>query len=142
MALYEQIVTFRNAYFRAFESGDKEAARQVLDLHDGDGSFDALPSRVRDYIMATTATNILDWRSNLGWDAPLPAYAGIAVPSLVIRGGRGQPYITRSAEILCGAMPNASPVTVPGAAHSMMATHAAEVARLIGENVSKAETLT
>jgi pimeloyl-ACP methyl ester carboxylesterase len=69
-------------------------------------------------------------------------YAGIAVPNLVIRGGRGQPYIARSAEILCGAMPNAFPVTVPGAAHSMMATHAAEVARLIGENVSKAETLT
>jgi hypothetical protein len=39
-------------------------------------------------------------------------------------------------------MPNASPVTVPGAAHSMMAAHAAEVERLIGESVSKAETLT
>jgi hypothetical protein len=36
-------------------------------------------------------------------------------------------------------MPNASLVIVPGAAHSMMTTHAAEVARLIGENVSKAE---
>src|SRR5258708_28357592 len=57
-------------------------------------------------------------------------------------GGRGHPYIARIAEILSGAMANASPVTVPGAAHSMMATHAAEVARLIGENVSKAEALT
>jgi pimeloyl-ACP methyl ester carboxylesterase len=142
LALYKQIVTFGDAYFQAFESGDKEAARLVIDLHDGDGSFDALPSRVRDYIMATTATNILDWRSHLGWDAPLPAYAGIAVPSLVIHGGRGQPYIARSAEILNGAMPNASLVTVPGAAHSMMATHAAEVARLIGKHVSKAEALT
>jgi hypothetical protein len=44
----------------------------VIDLHDGDGSFDALPSRVRDYI-ATTATNVLDWRSHLGWDASLRA---------------------------------------------------------------------
>jgi pimeloyl-ACP methyl ester carboxylesterase len=142
LPLYEQIVAFRDAYFRAFESGDKEAARQVLDLHDGDGSFDALPSRVRDYIMATTATNILDWRSNLGWDAPLPAYSGIAVPVLIIRGGRGHPYIARIAEILSGAMANASPVTIPGAAHSMTTTHAAEVARLIAENVSKAEALT
>jgi len=38
---------------------------------------------VRDYIMATTATNILDWRSCFGFDAPLAVYAGIAVPSLV-----------------------------------------------------------
>jgi putative tryptophan/tyrosine transport system substrate-binding protein len=36
----------------------------------------------------------------------------------------------------------ASPVTVPGAAHSIMTTHATEVARLIAENVSKAEALT
>jgi pimeloyl-ACP methyl ester carboxylesterase len=127
LALYEQIVTFRDAYFRAFESGDKEAARQVIDLHDGDGSFDALPSRARDYVMATTATNILDWRSHLGWDAPLPAYSGVAAPVLIIRGGRGHPYIARSAEILSSAMANASRVTVPGAAHSMMTTHAAEV---------------
>lgn len=138
LALYEQIVTFRDAYFRAFESGDKEAARQVIDLHDGDGSF----SRARDYVMATTATNILDWRSHLGWDAPLPAYSGVAVPVLIIRGGRGHPYIARSAEILSGAIANASRVTVPGAAHSMMTTHAAEVARLIAENVSKAKVLT
>jgi hypothetical protein len=39
-------------------------------------------------------------------------------------------------------MPDASLVTVPGAAHSMMATHAATVAKLVGENVSKAEALT
>ena len=39
-------------------------------------------------------------------------------------------------------MANASRVTVPGAAHSMMTTHAAEVARLIAENVSKAKALT
>ena len=142
LVLYEQHVTFRDTYFQAFESGDKEAARSVIDLHDGDGSFDALPSRARDYIMATTATNILDWRSGFGFDAPLAVYAGVAVPTLVIRGGRGQPYIARSAEILSGAMPNASLVTVPGAAHSMMATHAAEVARLVGEHVSKAEALT
>ena len=142
LALYEQLVACRDVYFQAFESGDKQAARHVIDLHDGDGSFDALPSRVRDYVIATTATNILDWRSNFGFDAPLTIYSGIAVPSLVIRGGRGHPYVARSAEILRGAMPNVSLVTVSEAAHSMMATHAAEVARLIGEHVSKAEVLT
>jgi pimeloyl-ACP methyl ester carboxylesterase len=142
LSLYEQIIAARDAYFRAFESGDKEAARHVIDLHDGDGSFDALPSRVRDYVMATTATNILDWRSGLGVDAPLPDYSRIAVPTLVIRGGRGHTYAARSAEILSRSMPNASLVTVPGAAHSMVTTHAVEVAKLIAEHTSKAETAT
>ena len=71
----------------------------------------------------------------------MPAYSGIAVPVLIIRGGRGYPYIARIAEILSGAVANASPVTVPGAAHSIMTTHATEVARLIAENISKAEAL-
>jgi pimeloyl-ACP methyl ester carboxylesterase len=137
--LYQQVTALRDAYFRAFESGDKEAARHVIDLHDGAGSFNALPSRVRDYVMATTATNVLDWRSGLGLDAPLPAYAAIEVPALVIRGGRGHPYIARSAEVLSNAMPHASLVTIPGAAHSMITTHAAEVAKLIADHVSKAE---
>jgi pimeloyl-ACP methyl ester carboxylesterase len=139
IGLYEQVTSLHDAYFRAFESGDKEAARHVIDLHDGVGSFDALPSRVRDYVMATTATNILDWRSGLGQDAPLPAYSAIVAPALVVRGGRGHPYIARSAEILSSAMPHASLVTIAGAAHSMIATHAAEVAKLIADHVSKAE---
>lgn len=38
LVLYEQLITSRDAYFRAFESGDKDSARQVIDLHDGDGN--------------------------------------------------------------------------------------------------------
>jgi pimeloyl-ACP methyl ester carboxylesterase len=137
--LHEQISAVRDAYFRAFASGEKEAARHIIDLHDGEGSFDALPPRVRDYIVATTRTNILDWRSGMNMDEPLPAYAAIAAPSLILRGGRAHPYVARSAEILCAAMPNASLEVVPGAAHSMMSTHGGEVARLIRTHISKAE---
>jgi pimeloyl-ACP methyl ester carboxylesterase len=138
-ALYEQINAVRDAHFRAFESGDKEAARHVIDLHDGDGSFDALPSRVRDYVVATTATNVLDWRSGMDMDEPLPVYSAIAVPTLIIRGERGHPYIATSAQILRAAMPSAVFATVPGAAHSMLATHGVDVARLVGDHISKAE---
>jgi pimeloyl-ACP methyl ester carboxylesterase len=74
-------------------------------------------------------------------DLPLEAYSAITVPSLIIRGERGHPYVSRSAKILSGAMANAALATVAGAAHSMMATHAAEVAGLVGEHISKAEAL-
>jgi pimeloyl-ACP methyl ester carboxylesterase len=141
LKLYEEMLVVRDTYFHAFESGDKHAARQVIDLHDGHGSFDALPPRVRDYILATTATNVLDWRSNWNMDFPLEVYSAITVPSLIIRGGRGHPYVSRSSEILSSTIPNAVFATVAGGAHSLMITHPGELAGLVGEQISKAEAL-
>ena len=121
-ALYEQIDAVCEAYFRAFESGEEEAARRVIDLHDGDGSFDALPPRVRDYIVATTRTNILDWRSGMSMDEPLlftlplPCQASSFAADGGTRTQQGAPGY-------CGALRDASLSTVRGAAHSMMATH-------------------
>jgi pimeloyl-ACP methyl ester carboxylesterase len=139
LALYQQFTTMRDGYFRAFENGDKEAARRAIDFLGGGGSFDALPPRMRDYIVATTATHILDMRSDL--DAPISVYSGISVPSLIIRGDRTHPSLGRSAEILSSAMPNASLVTVPAAGHFVMTTHAEDVAKLIGDHVLKVRTL-
>lgn len=139
LTLYEQFIAMRESYIRAFESGEREAARRVVDYLGGDGSFDALPSGLREYIAATTPTHVLDMRS--GFDPPLSALANILLPTLVIRGERGQPSPRKSAEALSGALANASLVTVSAAGHFMMATHANDVARLILGHVSKAETL-
>lgn len=46
LALYEQFTAMRDAYFQAFKNGEKEAALQVVDYLGGEGSFDALPSRI------------------------------------------------------------------------------------------------
>jgi pimeloyl-ACP methyl ester carboxylesterase len=139
--LYEQMIAVRDTYFHAFESGERHAARQVIDLHDGHGSFDALPPRVRDYILTTTATNVLDWRSNGIMDFPLETYSAITIPSLIIRGGQGHPYVSRTSEILSSLIPNAAFRSVPGGAHSLMITHPVELAELISEHISKAEAL-
>ena len=130
-------MAMRDGYFRAFETGDKDAARRVIDYYGGSGSFDALPQRMRDYVVATTAVNILDWRSD--FDPPPSEYATITAPGLVLRGGLGHPSLARTAEILCTAMPNASLVTVASASHFMMATHPAELAALIGRHVANVE---
>ncbi len=139
LPLYEQFIAMRDSYIRAFENGESEAARRVVDYLGGYGSFDALPSRMREYITATTPTHVLDMRS--GFDPPLSAFANILLPTLVIRGERGQPSLRKSAEVLSGALANASLVRVPEADHFMMATHANDVARLTSDHVSKAETL-
>src|SRR5258708_38742293 len=83
LALYQQFTTMRDGYFQAFENGDKEAVRRVIDFLGGGGSFDALPPRMRDYIVATTATHILDMRSE--FDSPISIYSGISIPSFIIR---------------------------------------------------------
>jgi len=141
-ALYEQVRAISEAYPCAYANGDREAARRVIDFYGGHGSFDAFPARMREYIIATTPANILDWASGMSFDEPFAAYAGIAVPTLVIRGEHGHPTVWLALEILSRALSEASLVTVAGAGHFMIATHASEVARLIGEHVSKVEGLT
>jgi pimeloyl-ACP methyl ester carboxylesterase len=136
LALYEEVATMRDGYFRTFASGEKDAARRVIDFYGGEGGFDALPQRMREYVVATTPTNILDWRT--GFDAPLPPFGDISVPGLLVRGERGHPSMARICEVLAGTIADASLATVGGAGHFMMASHPADVARLIGEAVSAA----
>ena len=139
--LYEQVCTMRDAYVDAYRNREGDAARRVIDFYGGSGSFYAFPQRMRDSIIATTATNVLDWISGMGFDPELAAYASITVPSLVIRGECGHPAVRRTAEILGGAIPNSALVTVSSASHFVIATHASEVARLIGAHVSRLEML-
>jgi pimeloyl-ACP methyl ester carboxylesterase len=134
IALYEQVTTMCDGYFRAFTNGETEAARRVIEFYSGEGSFDALPQRMRDYIVATTRANIYDWQTGFG--VPSSVYADIAVPSLILRGERGHPSMARVAELLAGTMPDASLVTVAGAGHFMIATYAADAARFISGAVS------
>jgi pimeloyl-ACP methyl ester carboxylesterase len=136
-ALDDDVVAMRDGYIAAFRGGEQEAARRVIDYYGGTGSFDAMPQRMRDFVVATTPANILDWQS--GFDPAPSDYAAVAAPTLILRGGDGHPALARVAELLCQSMPKASLATVAGAAHFMMATHPAEVARLIGEHVAKAE---
>ncbi len=135
--LYQEVTSMRDAYFRDFGNGAAEAARRVIDFYEGEGSFEALPQRMRAYVVATTPTNILDWRT--AFDAPLAAYSGITVPTLVLRGGRSHPAVARCAEILASTVERAALATVEGARHFMIATHAGDVARLVSGALTGAE---
>jgi pimeloyl-ACP methyl ester carboxylesterase len=142
LGLYEQVRAMSDAYVRSCDNGNLLAARSVIDFYGGDGSFDdTFGARARDYIVATTPTNVLDWSSAWCFDVPLAAYAGITAPSLLVRGERSHPVVQRVAEVLNDAISRSSLVTVLGASHFMIATHASDVARLIREHVATVETL-
>lgn len=122
--------TMSEVYAAAWAAGDREAARHVIDFYGGAGTFAGLAPRVREFVIATTPTNLLDWELAYA-DAPTAReYATIATPTLVLRGALGHPAVRRSNELVAGALPAASLVDVPDAGHFMIATHAASVAAL------------
>lgn len=136
--LFTEVETFSSAFVQAYQSGERDAARRVIDFWTGAGSFDRLPPKVRDYAVASTPANVLDWPSMYSFDRPISAYASLDVPILVIRGTDSHPATRRVSEILARICPRASLAEIAGASHLMIATHPNEVARLLGDHVMAA----
>ncbi len=128
-------------YFGAFYAGDRAAIGAMIDFYGGAGTFAAWPQRVRGYAIETTATNILDWATAYGFPLVPAALARLGVPTLVLWGGASHPAVQRANELLGQCIPNAATVSLAGAAHFMIATHAAEVAGVIAEQVARTDYL-
>jgi pimeloyl-ACP methyl ester carboxylesterase len=139
LSLYEQFTKTHEDYVRSFEAGEREAARRIVDYLDGPGRFAALPPRLREQIITTTPSHILDMRS--GFDPTIAALGNILLPTRVLRGERTPPALHRCADILSRAMANASLHTIGGAGHFMTVTHATELAEHVGDHVMKTESL-
>lgn len=128
---YAEFRAMTERYSTAWCAGERDAGRHVIDFYGGAGTFAALAPRVRDFVVATTPTNLLDWELAYA-DAPSArALAALAAPTLVVRGALGHPAVRRSNELIARALPNADLVDVPDAGHFMIATHAASVAALV-----------
>ncbi len=136
--------TFRkmtDAYFAAFRGGDKQAIAAMIDFFGGEGTFASWPSRLREYAMATTSVNILDWTSAYGYPQISATLAAIEVPTIVLRGGECHAAVQRANELISEEISGASLVTIEGAAHFMVGTHPQQLARVIGQHVVRAEAM-
>jgi pimeloyl-ACP methyl ester carboxylesterase len=140
MGEYSQYRSFRemtDIYFSMFQAGDRNAIQQMIDFYGGAGTFASWPQRVRDYAIETTATNILDWASGYGFRLTRPSLAKIDIPVLVLWGDNSHPAVQRTNQLLAQCT-KASAVTIGGAAHFMISTHAEEVARTLEQHASAA----
>jgi pimeloyl-ACP methyl ester carboxylesterase len=140
MGEYSQYRSFRemtDIYFSMFQAGDHNAIQQMIDFYGGAGTFAGWPQRVRDYAIETTATNILDWASGYGFRLTRPSLAKIDIPVLVLWGDNSHPAVQRTNQLLAQCT-KASAVTIGGAAHFMISTHAEEVARTLEQHASAA----
>lgn len=132
---YAMFESMTGPYFADVARGDAEAARHVIDFYGGAGTFDAMPAKVRSYIVATTAVNVRDWSSGTPFEPTKEKLQSIAVPTTVVRGGNTHPAMLRIAELLHDAIPRAQLVTIEGGSHFLPSTHPAEVAALVRRQV-------
>lgn len=132
---YAMFAAMTEPYFADVSRGDPEAARRVIDFYGGTGTFDAMPAKVRSYVVATTPVNVRDWSSGTPFEPTKEMLQSIVVPTTVVRGGDSHPAMLRIAERLHDAIPGAQLVTIEGGSHFLPSTHAAEVAALVRRHV-------
>jgi pimeloyl-ACP methyl ester carboxylesterase len=137
---YRAFREMTGTYFSAFESGNAEAIAAMIDFYGGAGTFASWPQKVRAYAVESTPVNILDWASAYGFPLPAATLAAVELPILIIRGGASHPAVQRANALLSEFMSRAELVTIGGAAHFMISTHANEVSYLIAQHVRGVET--
>lgn len=132
---YAMFAAMTRPYFADVARGDVEAARRVIDFYGGAGAFDAMPVKVRSYIVATTAVNVRDWSSGTPFEPTREQLQALGVPTTVVRGGNSHPAMLRIAEVLHEAIPRAQLVTIAGGSHFLPSTHPAEIAAVVRRQV-------
>jgi pimeloyl-ACP methyl ester carboxylesterase len=128
-----------HGYFKAFDMGVDRAIETMIDFYGGVGTFDSWPARVRNYAVATTPVNLLDWACAYSFYVTRSCLSKVELPTLVIKGGQSHPAMQRLNELLGECLPNANVETIEGAAHFMISTHAPQVARAIHRHVRHQE---
>ena len=132
---YRAFREMSDSYFGAFDAGEETAIEQMIDFYGGAGTFAGWPQRVRDYAIATTPVNILDWRTAYDFLPTSAALAAIDIPTLVLWGGNSHPAIQRANEILARLM-TAKIAMISQAAHFMISTHPQETAHVLAQHVT------
>jgi pimeloyl-ACP methyl ester carboxylesterase len=140
-AHYSALRRMTDAYFHDFQNGKTAAIEQMIDFYGGAGTFAGWPQRARDYAVETTPVNLVDWASAYGLELTPAVLDTVTTPTLVLWGATSHPAIRRANELLGQYIPGASATPIPGAAHFMIATHAAEVGGVIAEHIKQAATM-
>ncbi len=118
-------------YISAFESGDLEAARTMVDFWFGPGAYEKLPGPVRDFIVKNTGPNVHDVRATFRERYAPDAIRNLDMPVWVVYGSNSPDVSYKIASTLAAIARKGSLVKVDGATHALTATHSGEVAQLI-----------
>ena len=97
----------------------------MIDFYGGAGAFASWPPRVRAYAVDTMPVNILDWAGAYGFPLAAAPLAAVANPCRLSTDGVSHSAAQRANALLAEGM-RGTAVTIDGAAHFMITTHAGE----------------
>jgi pimeloyl-ACP methyl ester carboxylesterase len=118
-------------YIRAYEDGDLQAARTMVEFWFGAGAYQQLPGQVRDFIVKHTASNVHDVRASFRERYAPDAIRKLDMPVWVVYGSKSPEVSRKLASTLAALVPKGSLVKVDGATHALTTTHGEQVAQLI-----------
>jgi pimeloyl-ACP methyl ester carboxylesterase len=118
-------------YIAGVEGGDPQQVRTMVDFWFGAGAFDRMAEPLRAYMVAQAGTNVRDVRSTFRERYAAAAFQRLPMPVTTIVGGRS-PEITRTiARAITAHVPKGALVTLDGATHAMITTHAQALAEAL-----------
>lgn len=133
---FREIEHFVAEYRRAHAAGDKWAARSVIDLWGGAGSFDAMPENARNAIAAWVPRNLRHWEPAFQHHAEFERLESLRMPTTLVLSERAHPTARLVVRGLQERIAGSRVLEIAGANHFMIFTHPVETARIIRESLS------
>jgi pimeloyl-ACP methyl ester carboxylesterase len=122
-------------------AGDyRSAAAAFMDFWSGKGTWDGLRPEVQRSLTRWAPKAPLDFRALIEEETAADAYAGLDMPTLILRGEHAPRPTFTIAEWLPSVLPDARPAVVAGAGHMGPMTHAAAVSELIAAHIRTVES--
>jgi pimeloyl-ACP methyl ester carboxylesterase len=125
-------------YAAAHARGERMAISAMIDFYGGVGTFASMPERVRAYAVQTTPVNLRDWRSAYDLVLTPQKLRSIRSPTTVVCGENSHPAMHRITRRLAERIRGANHVVVGGSAHFVIASHPAEIAKIIENHIANA----
>ena len=134
-ALNQEVHAMTRRYFNEWDNGNQQAVRHVIDFYGAAGTFEAYPPAVQEKLISQTSTNILDWKTGNADPMKLADLAAVKVPTLVVCGSASHMAMQRCNQLLVAHLPRAKIMTLEGANHFMIGTHASDLTLVIERQV-------
>ncbi|HXE22528.1 MAG TPA: alpha/beta hydrolase [Rhodoferax sp.] len=138
-AQFESARAFFTDYVVRAESSEPDAIGIMIDFWCGKGYFERMPEHARAFLNAAAPKNACDVRASFSETLGVSDLKMLDIPVVIVTGDQS-PKIAESIATSCqNMMPNARTTKIHGATHLLLDTHAAQVAKLIEENVQVRE---
>jgi pimeloyl-ACP methyl ester carboxylesterase len=121
----------------AYAKGDPETPGIIIDFWGAPGIFKTMPEQFREYCRSVVYSNILDWRSAVGFNLPLATFSALTMPTTLARGEHANQPMKDVTDTIARYAIDSTIKVVPGSGHFLTSTHPAECAAIIDDHMAQ-----